>query len=481
MRDYTKQPVHAVEDTTTRLVLSVIDYYLQDLSKGMARIQKGQVPDGSGQPIADQTLSDIYFVLKGRPTNQVGHGGTSPGGTLTLASTYHDTKGFVYFGNAGSAAFDEPNVLWGFGTATPTARVDIAVPAAVNQSSQASADITDNLWANSGGSNVDNWKYTTAVGAGNYILHPDSSSTSLILGFSTSTDPGVTNGFSFDVKALVTVAAGLKALNYNWDSGGPTWATGQVSLAGGTLGAGYTTQNFPIEAAKVSAINFSNIRFGCLPGGSSNGGQYQIEFIRLNVPPIGGGGSQVKVFRASDGTQTVDMDFLSDGGTSEALTLRPSGVGAGKLAIGSALPLIFATAGSSGDLWQRADSLGTGQWASASGLATRFYHSWKANGSYRVDADVDGAFVTPRACTLNRVLLYRRKAGSGGSTQVSLLSGGASALSAPITIAAAAGASASAVGTVSSASLQVSARLTVDTLAVDSGDPQDYDVWAEFY
>ena len=102
-----------------------IDYFLRDLSRGIGRIQQGQVPDGSGTLITDVKLSDIYWVLLGRSGGQTGFGGTGPSQNARIASTTDATKGLIYLGTADLAAFDETNTRLGIGTVAATAKVHI--------------------------------------------------------------------------------------------------------------------------------------------------------------------------------------------------------------------------------------------------------------------------------------------------------------------------------------------------------------------
>ena len=49
-------------------------------------------------------------------------------------------------------------------------------------------------------------------------------------------------------------------------------------------------------------------------------------------------------------------------------------------------------------------------------LATRIQQRWTANGPYRVDTEVDAAWVVPTAMEVTSVWLYRGNAGSSGTT-----------------------------------------------------------------
>lgn len=60
-----------------------------------------------------------YLFLAGRTGNQSATGSIDSGGTLTLLSTSHGTKGKIIFGNAGTTVYDEVNERIGIGLAAP--------------------------------------------------------------------------------------------------------------------------------------------------------------------------------------------------------------------------------------------------------------------------------------------------------------------------------------------------------------------------
>ncbi len=62
---------------------------------------------------------------------------------------------------------------------------------------------------------------------------------------------------------------------------------------------------------------------------------------------------------------------------------------------------------------------GTGSGPAAS-LPTRVMVEWRANGPYRVDTAVDGAWVVPTACEIRKLELWRGTAGISGSTIIDL-------------------------------------------------------------
>lgn len=119
MRDYTGIPYQIERDPIRRQSLMSIDYFLKDLNRGIARISKGQIPDGSGNaiplPPEQGSLLD-YLYLPGRAGGQTVHAVDSNPG-VTFASL---TSGLTVSGSIG-----DPIVRFGYGGSTPTALLDI--------------------------------------------------------------------------------------------------------------------------------------------------------------------------------------------------------------------------------------------------------------------------------------------------------------------------------------------------------------------
>lgn len=105
MRDYTGVPFQSIPqpdhpDFVPRLrnIVSQIDFYLLDLNRGMSRIQQGQVPDGSGNPIStfDPSILNDYLFLPGRTGGQIVHAiDASPGVTVSGATPLSSTIGSI--------------------------------------------------------------------------------------------------------------------------------------------------------------------------------------------------------------------------------------------------------------------------------------------------------------------------------------------------------------------------------------------------
>lgn len=484
MRDYVGFSVSDIDDPSLRDKLAAVDFFLRDLSKAIGRIQKGQVPDGSGDSIVDTNDGGLFLKLLGRPNNQDAHGGTAPGGSLTLSSTVSPTKGLVYLGDAHSAAYDETNNRIGIGTTSPTAKLHIHVGGAISQAAAPNSSESAAGWVNQATATpvypalADNSDST-------FAWHDTSSSQTYAVRLATATSPGITSGHIFTIRAKITDSSSSRdsRVSVTLDSGGSSWLAGQTGL----LSNGFVDYPFTVAASAVSAINYSLINFGMtnnnLVGPFDQ--QVQVSKAYLTIPPIGGGTGADTIVVFDDGTETLSLNFVSDGGSSEALAVT----GTGKFMIGSGVPFLLATAGSVNDLWARADSIGTGGWANASavvsavasGLPTRIQHRWEANGYYVVDNEVDGAYIPPHALTLTSVNLYRRSPGSSGTTSVDLLKNGVTMLSALASVGASGGASATGAGTLSVTSVAALDRITVSANAVEAGVPQDWALVIEGY
>lgn len=76
---------------------------------------------GTGAVVAMQTSPT--FVTDA--TVPLVYGSTALGGSLTLRSTSHATKGLIYFGSAGTTVYDEVNDRFGMGITSPSSRFHI--------------------------------------------------------------------------------------------------------------------------------------------------------------------------------------------------------------------------------------------------------------------------------------------------------------------------------------------------------------------
>jgi hypothetical protein len=94
---------------------------------GLNAIVRNETPDGSGGTLVPPTDLSGYFKLLGRSPGQVADGSSDSAGTLTLGSTSHATKGFIYFGTVANSrmAYDETQHFLGIGTDLPAALLDV--------------------------------------------------------------------------------------------------------------------------------------------------------------------------------------------------------------------------------------------------------------------------------------------------------------------------------------------------------------------
>jgi len=119
-------------------------------SASTAAIVRGEVPDGSGNPLTPD-LSQ-YFYLPGRQGGQLAFFDTAAGGIGQLSSTSHDTKGIIYFGEARTSVYDEANDRFGAGTASPDASVHaVGVAGGVAYSASALSNSNWGLYAGASG------------------------------------------------------------------------------------------------------------------------------------------------------------------------------------------------------------------------------------------------------------------------------------------------------------------------------------------
>jgi hypothetical protein len=87
-------------------------------------VQSQDTADALSTHIGSADDHTAYFRLAGRSGGQNARGGTAAGENLTLQSTAHATKGFIYFGTA--SAYDQTQDFFGIGDLTPDYDLDIA-------------------------------------------------------------------------------------------------------------------------------------------------------------------------------------------------------------------------------------------------------------------------------------------------------------------------------------------------------------------
>lgn len=509
MRPYPGISPQTEEDAVRRQKWTKLDWFLRDLEKGMQRIQKGQVPDGSGTPILDPSLSDIYLVLKGRIGNQDAHGGTAAGGTLTLSSTNHPTKGKVFLGDAQQSAYDEVNERIGIQTPSPAARLHIKH--VTGGGTQTLAPTTD-YWQGGWGCNIADFSNACKTNDGDTSL-VQSSDTSPNVGVTIGFDPpgagSASTGWTFNIMvrktgsgAHIGIDLQIGATNFTagigWTGAGGTGGTfntgGGGPVAVSWLGANGGTQTVAGQTYELHTYSISSSAMTSILNTLVVNPTYKLYALlvtRTNRGDSGTTGQPLNVtqmYFSGPGTlDTTDLQKWENPATSNTMNYAADGAGATTLQL-SGTPKFRITNGlevatgspASGMVGVSYDADGSFQWASASSLATKIQHRFVANGFYRTDTDVDGAWIASASATLNRVTLYRRQGGSAGSTTVDLFKNGTTVLSSAPSIAFNAGASATANGTISVTGIVPGDRFT-NKVTADSGRPQDWTLLIEAY
>ena len=113
-----------------------------------------------------------------------------------------------------------------------------------------------------------------------------------------------------------------------------------------------------------------------------------------------------------------------------------------------------------------------------SAIATRVEFEWRANGPFQVGTEVDGQIRIPFAFTIDSVVLYRKTAGSSGSTIVDLNLNGATLYTTAgnrPTVTAAAGNNQQSAGTLpDSVAVAAGGVLSIDIDQIEGGTPSDF-------
>ena len=319
------------------------------------------------------------------------------------------------------------------------------------------------------------------------------------------------------VMSLINEAGGPAILdtdhtNMFW--GGPGNTDFDVNLWRGNVTTSFDEYSYTLTATEVARIDFSQrlaVTFGA--PGSVVGRTFDVSEVHYDAPAVGGGSAETLQTWQTP-SYSNDLDFTDDGAGSTTLDLSLTGdaplrIGSGggtsglrlltsstnaRLEVGTAaqanMNLVLSGArtiqgtllisdfvnsrltgtieirgGSpaSGKILTSTNTDGLATWSTPSALATRIQHRWVVNGFYFVDTDWDGAIIVPTAITISSVRLWRRVAGSSGTTEIDVLKNGTTILSAKPSVTSASGNNAIASGTVAAAGACVAGdRLTMD-------------------
>jgi hypothetical protein len=107
-------------------------------------------------------------------------------------------------------------------------------------------------------------------------------------------------------------------------------------------------------------------------------------------------------------------------------------------------------------------------------LATRELNHWTGNGPYRVDSNVDGAWVATTAMNISGLNFWRRVSGTAGSTVLDLKLNGSSMYTATPRPTVIPGQQIGTAPVPDVTHIAVGDAITVDVLSVESGRPSDW-------
>lgn len=322
-----RSPIVVPKDFDWRLynILRRLANQSQSAQNAVAAVVRGEVPDGSGDPLVD--LAGV-FLLQGRNGGQDAHGGTSPSESLILSSTTNPTRGFIYLGDAKTSAYDETHDRIGVGQPLPTARLHLKVPVPVNQFSRPSSQLGNSgasIWSGEDASttNLHTKLNETSPNDATYVKHLRNLGT-LTLGLSTVTNPGVTTGHILRFRCRVPVDVPFNAtdhLQVGMSNGAANWFTTNVPATGDMAGS-FTTYTFTLSSAEAAAISsYSTMQIGFIYyTGFDSGSEVDVSWIEFEVPSLGSGTAET-LQKWEAGSSLDQLDYGNNGAAAVDLQL----------------------------------------------------------------------------------------------------------------------------------------------------------------
>lgn len=300
---------------TLRADIDHLDYFLRDLSRGLHRIEVGQVPNGSGQLIVNQTVSDKYWYKPGQSPFGTAFMDTASAGTGIISSTSHATKGYVDLGGSTGLRYDETNVRVGLSQSAPTARLHMVVPPPVGQVGNPASDISTTGYEGVP-DNTNLFNNLKDSSDGTYIRVIDNQNRTYTCGIATLTDPGIDTGHVMYFTLFKTDPAPTITVQLLVDIGGATIRSANQVIT--TTPTEYSVTLTTPEGAAFAG-GYGSIRLSmAAPGGvfgGSGGGYVECSKMRFEVPAVGGGGSAetLQKWSTTSGTNLDQLDFGADG------------------------------------------------------------------------------------------------------------------------------------------------------------------------
>lgn len=240
-------------------------------------------------------------LITGKAGGQTIIGGTAASENLTLVSTSHATKGFIYVGATSLGAFDITNGLIGFGIAVPVALIhgQGAQPASVSGASGTPASLTggykfvggtggNTTWAGTGSENI-----TGGVGGG-FLWTGGDGGTAVNSTFKSTT--GIPGSVTFNGGNSIANSTATSGINSFTKTGGG----GTFSIFGGQIGA---ASGGAILSQGGAAYSYTFNGF--FAGGIANG---------TGQSNLGGNGSNYAVTLTAGGASTGNASITATGG-----------------------------------------------------------------------------------------------------------------------------------------------------------------------
>jgi hypothetical protein len=239
-----------------------INLYMRDISSALGMVGRGKTPDQSGRPLIEVADDGRFFLLKGRPFGQKAHGAVETGGSLTLSSTYHATKGLIYLGAAQSSGYDEANHRLGIGTVLPESPLHVIgdEPGVTTVYMYPTADQTVGGWQTQAGGVTNLYQGidddAASLSDADYIVSTDFTSYICELTDGVTPDPSATVTIKFRGK----LASGVGTIFFDLWEGVLT----KLITTSGTVSATASFQDYSLTltAAEIAGVsNWNNLRF----------------------------------------------------------------------------------------------------------------------------------------------------------------------------------------------------------------------------
>ena len=325
----------AIGDSQAREAVAIINDYLFQLSPGIGRITKGLLPNSSGTAIVPPGLSDFLYkpgILGG----QIAHGGTAAGDNLTLRSTAHTTKGFVYLGSSSGLSYDETNVRVGLEVASPDAKLHMAVGDEPSEIESVPTDSSIGTFTGLVGGATLHAVLPTNDGATSFGRSGAGNTPSTCNVQYAFTAPGAITGLKLrayirkfiDVGGSNPTTIGTTLFEvFDGPIGGPnsTIVSAADSWLSTTNTADFEIKEFTFTSGQAAAFT-QGIYYVRLVINGSGGSAFDQAHTFLDItqlvfviPSTGGGDETLQVWETP--TYRNDLDFTADGGSAVDLTL----------------------------------------------------------------------------------------------------------------------------------------------------------------